>query len=221
MFRGPILVIDKYNGMNTLIAGFLTASGYQVECLRSPEQLTDRHLSTVHLALLDIETAGEQLNEILSRFNNAGIPVLVLTAQQDLSGRLVALQMGAADVMSRPVDLAELTARIRTAQSRTQVATPFVNRPAVKYGGLTADISKYKATLDGEPLDIPPKEVALLYLLISSPGRVCSRAELSRQLVSGGSDRTVNLHISRLKKKIGRYAEHIVSVRSVGYKFTE
>lgn len=83
------------------------------------------------------------------------------------------------------------------------------------------DISKYRAEIDGEPLNISPKETALLYLLISSPDTVFSREELSRQLRSSGhaSERTVNVFISRLKKAIGRYSANIVSVRGVGYKF--
>ena len=144
----------------------------------------------------------------------------MLTSEHDSDGRLTALEMGAADVMSRPLDMAELTARVRAATARTLLSVPFVKRPPVSCGGLTADIMQYRATLDGEELDLPPKEIALLYLLIGSPGRVCTREELSRQLGSTGSERTVNLHVSRLKKKIGRYSENIVPVRGVGYKFT-
>lgn len=222
MFRGNILLIDKFNGMNTLIAGYLTASGFQVDCMRSPQELTDQKLTTAHLALLDIGTAGNGLRDILERLNAAGVPAVVLTSEQDMSGRLTALEMGAADVMSRPLDMAELVARIRSAQSRTLLASPFANHPPVSFGGLTADIVKYRVTLDGDLLSLPPKEISLIYLLIGNPDRVFSREELSRQLGSSGSctDRTVNMYISRLKKAIGRYSDNIVSVRSVGYKFT-
>ncbi len=222
MFRGIILLIDRFTSMNALITGYLNASGFQVQCLRSPGELTDQMLSTAHLVLLDIDTAGKQFRDTLEQIHSAGIPVLVLTSEQDYSGRLTALEMGAADVMSRPLDLAELTARVRSAQSRAFVAAPFASRPPVSFGGLTADIMKYTVTLDGEPLTIPPKETALLYLLIGSPDRVFSREELSRQIGSSGSrtDRSVNVHISHLKKAIGRYADNIISVRSVGYKFS-
>lgn len=222
MFRGNILLIDRFNGMNTLITGYLTASGFQVQCMRSPGEINDQTLATVHLALLDIDTAGEHLHDTLDRLNSAGVPVMVLTSEQDYSGRLTALELGAADVMSRPLDMAELVARLRSAQSRTLLTSPFGERPLVSFGGLTADIRKYNATLDGKPLDLTPKETTLLYLLIGSPDRVFSREELSRQLGSSGSctDRTVNMYISRLKKAIGRYADNIVSIRSVGYKFT-
>lgn len=222
MFRGKILLIDRYTSMNTLITGYLAASGFQVQCVRSPEEVTDQQLSSVHLALLDIGTAGDNLKNALERMNAAGIPVVVITSDRDYSGRLTALELGAADVMSRPLDMAELVARIHAAQSRTLLTVPFSNRPPVSFGGLAADILTYKATLDDEPLSLPPKEIALLYLLIGSPDRVFSREELSRQLGTSGSctERTINVHISHLKKAIGRYAENIVSVRSVGYKFS-
>ena len=193
MFRGTILLIDRFSRMNTLINSYLSASGFVVECMRSVDDLRTVRLNTIHLALLDIDTAGG----------------------------LSALELGAADVMSRPLDIAELVARIRAAQARTQVSVTGFDRPPVSFGGLTVDISKYRAELDGEPLNISPKETALLYLLISSPDTVFSREELSRQLRSSGhaSERTVNVFISRLKKAIGRYSANIVSVRGVGYKF--
>lgn len=222
MFRGKILMIDRFSRMNDLVNGYLVASGFEVTCMRSVGELTDGLLSAAHIALLDVETAGAELKRVLERMNTAGVPVIALTSENDYAGRLSALELGAADVMSRPLDIAELVARIRAAQSRTMVALPAANRPAVSFGGITVDIMKYRAALDGEPLELPPKEVALLYLLVSCPDVVFSRSELSRQLGSAGSssDKTINVHISRLKKVLGRYAGNIVPVRGVGYKFT-
>lgn len=221
MFRGKILLIDRFSSMNTLINSYLSASGFVVDCMRSINELDRIKLDTIHLALLDIDTAGNKLKETIGRMKDAGVPVIVLTSESDYAGRLSALELGAADVMSRPLDIAELVARIRAAQARTQVSITGFDRPPVSFGGLSVDISKYHAELDGEPLSISPKETALLYLLISSPDTVFSRVELSRQLRSSGnsSERTVNVFISRLKKAIGRYGANIVPVRGVGYKF--
>lgn len=222
MFRGKILLIDRYDSMNTLISGYLTASGFEVMSLGSADKLTDHHLSTVHLILLDIDTAGDSLSAVLSRINAAGVPAIVLTSQNDSIGRLTALEMGAADAMSRPLDMAELTARVRAAQSKTLLSSPFANRPPVSFGGLTADITTYRATLNGEPVNAAPRQIALLYLFISSPDRVFTREELSRQLGSDSlfADKTVSVHVSQLKKALGRYSGNIVTVRGVGYKFS-
>ena len=219
MFRGVILLVDRFASMNALVSSYLAASGFEVRSLRSPEELNEDILADVHVVLMDIDTAGSSLSEACSLLGRLGIPLLVLTSENDSAGRLTALEMGAADVMSRPLDMAELTARIRAAQSRSMASAPFVNRPPVSFGGLSADIVHYKAFLDGEELDIPPKEVGLLYLLLSAPGRVFSRAELARHLGSSGSERGVNMQISRLKKRIGRYSGNIAAVRGVGYRF--
>lgn len=221
MFRGTLLLIDRFSGMNTLLNSYLSASGFMVNCIRSIDELYRIELNEIHLALLDIDTAGEKLKEILDQMRSAKIPVIVLTSENDHLGRLSALELGAADVMSRPLDIAELVARIRAAQARTQISVTGFSRPPASFEGLYVDISKYHATLDGEQLDISPKETALLYLLISSPDTVFSREELSKQIRSSGhaSDRTVNVFISRLKKAIGGYGENIVAVRGVGYKF--
>ena len=212
MFRGTILLIDRFSRMNTLINSYLSASGFVVECMRSVDDLRTVRLNTIHLALLDIDTASGRLKEILEQMKSAGVPVIVLTSESDHAGRLSALELGAADVMSRPLDIAELVARIRAAQARTQVSVTGFDRPPVSFGGITVDISKYRAELDGEPMNISPKETALLYLLISSPDTVFRSS-------GHASERTVNVFISRLKKAIGRYSANIVSVRGVGYKF--
>ena len=155
MFRGTILLIDRFSRMNTLINSYLSASGFVVECMRSVDDLRTVRLNTIHLALLDIDTAGGRLKEILEQMKSAGVPVIVLTSESDHAGRLSALELGAADVMSRPLDIAELVARIRAAQARTQVSVTGFDRPPVSFGGLTVDISKYRAELDGDRPAVP------------------------------------------------------------------
>lgn len=219
MFRGKVLLVDDFSGMNVLISGYLTASGFEVKSMRSPGEITDDMLTQAHVVLMDTETAGDGLRDIIMRVNSAGVPLIAMTSEHDGPGRLTALELGASDVVSRPLDMAELTARIRAAQSRTMLAVKLVERPPVTYGELTADITHYRVTLDGATVEMPPKEVGLLYLFMRSPGRVFTRAELSRQLGSSGSERGVNMQVSRLKKRIGLYADNIVTVRGVGYKF--
>ena len=131
MFRGTILLIDRFSRMNTLINSYLSASGLVVECMRSVDDLRTVRPNTIHLALLDIDTAGGRLKEILEQMKSAGVPVIVLTSESDHAGRLSALELGAADVMSRPLDIAELVARIRAAQARTQVSVTGFDRPPV------------------------------------------------------------------------------------------
>lgn len=118
MFRGVILLVDRFSGMNSLISSYLTASGFDVCCMQSVDGITAEALSSAHLVLMDIDTAGDRLSEIAGRLSAAGIPLVVLTSEHDSDGRLTALEMGAADVMSRPLDMAELTARVRAADRK-------------------------------------------------------------------------------------------------------
>ena len=220
-----VLLADANEEFRALLAGAIGktgeftvvgSTGDGLEALRlAEEQKPD-------LLILDTVLPGLDGFGILRRLPELGAPkAIVLSGYFSDRAAAEALELGAADVMSRPLDIAELVARIRAAQARTQVSVTGFDRPPVSFGGLTVDISKYRAELDGEPLNISPKETALLYLLISSPDTVFSREELSRQLRSSGhaSERTVNVFISRLKKAIGRYSANIVSVRGVGYKF--
>lgn len=219
MCSGIVLLIDRIPSMNALMRSYLEASGFAVKTMRSTGELNEEQLTTAHVAVMDIDAAGSGLKTALEMLNNSGVPAIVLTSESDYAGRLSALELGAADVMSRPLDIAELVARIRAVQSRTMVSVPGAKRPPVSFGGLRADISKYSVTLDGQPLELSPKETELAYLLLGSPDTVFSREEISRQLGSS-SDRTVNIFVSRLKKAVGRYAENIVAVRGVGYKFS-
>lgn len=83
MFRGTILLIDRFSRMNTLINSYLSASGFVVECMRSVDDLRTVRLNMIHLALLDIDTAGGRLKEILEQMKSAGVPVIVLTSESD------------------------------------------------------------------------------------------------------------------------------------------
>lgn len=223
MYRGKILLIDRYENMNKLVSEYLNAYGFEVTCLTSTERLKSIHLTEAHLVLMDWDTVKAGICETMQRLEAAGVPAIILTSENDSEGRLTALEMGAADSVSRPLDMAELYARIRAAQSRTLISSSFANRPPVSFEGLSADIRSYTAELDGQPIEAPPKQIALLYLFLSHPNHVFTREELAKQLCSGGycSDKTVNVYVSELKKVIGRYAANITTVRGVGYKFIE
>ena len=94
MFKGTILLIDRFSSMNTLINSYLTASGYVVDCIRTLGELNSVRLNTIHLALLDIDTAGDRLSSVLGQMRSAGVPTIVLTSENDYSGRLTALELG-------------------------------------------------------------------------------------------------------------------------------
>ena len=124
MFRGTILLIDRFSRMNTLINSYLSASGFVVECMRSVDDLRTVRLNTIHLALLDIDTAGGRLKEILEQMKSAGVPVIVLTSESDHAGRLSALELGAAYYLTKPCQMDALLERMRAAAHREEEARP-------------------------------------------------------------------------------------------------
>lgn len=219
MFPDLILIIDGYAKMSELIERHLKSAGFNTLALSSVELLTDDIAKRVSAALLDFDTAGEYLRETINRLKGRGAAAIVMISEDNVEERLYALSLGAVDVIGRPFNLTELEVRIRAAKSRLNVGVPTVNRPVAVFEGIKVDLVSYSAQLDGKELSLQPKQLVLLYLLISSPGRVFSREEISRQLSGKCGGKTINFYISEIKKQIGRYAGRIVAVRSVGYKF--
>ena len=83
MFRGKVLLVDDFSGMNVLISGYLTASGFEVKSMRSPGEITDDMLTQAHVVLMDTETAGDGLRDIIMRVNSAGVPLIAMTSEHD------------------------------------------------------------------------------------------------------------------------------------------
>lgn len=221
MKQGRIVLVDEYSSMNQLIGGYLTASGFDVSMVNAANKSDMTKAETAHLVIIDLKTAGDRFEDITKQFLNAGVPFIVLTSEHDVDGRIIALESGATDVLSRPLNLAELAARARAAISKTLITASPADRPPMNFGGLCADISRYKVELDGEDTNLQPKQIALLYLLMSTPDKVYSKAELAKYIGVSENTRTIGQHINRIKKGIGRYAENIVTVRGVGYKFAK
>lgn len=151
------------------------------------------------------------------------IPILMLTARSEEIDRVLGLEVGADDYMTKPFSIRELLARVRAIFRRMELLreAPREDRPAV-HGELTVDPAGRVATIGGMELDLTPKEFDLLYLLVANAGRVFSRDYLMENVwgyESGGFDRTVDTHILRLRKKLGPLGERIVTVWGVGYKF--
>jgi DNA-binding response OmpR family regulator len=141
---------------------------------------------------------------------------------------VLGLEVGADDYLTKPFSILELLARVRAIFRRGEMLSEMLadassQSKAVVHGPLTVDPISRTATLDDEPIDLTPKELDLLYLLASSPGRAFSRDYLMEKVwgyESGGFDRTVDTHVLRLRKKLGPMGERIETVWSVGYKFS-
>ena len=149
------------------------------------------------------------------------VPIIMITARVEEIDRLLGLELGADDYVCKPFSPREIVARVKAILRRIDLNAAM---PANAYPGLIVDIDKFKATLDGEALDLTPVEFRLLSMLAGAPGRVFSRDQLMNEIYLDGrvvSDRTVDSHIKNLRQKITKSGERddlIHSIYGVGYK---
>ena len=153
----------------------------------------------------------------------SAIPILMLTARSDEIDRVLGLEVGADDYLTKPFSVRELLARVRAIFRRIELlrAAPADSQPAVQ-GELTVDPISRTASVGERSLELTPKEFDLLHLLVANAGRAFAREYLMEKVwgyESGGFDRTVDTHVLRLRKKLGPLSERIETVWGVGYKF--
>ena len=157
------------------------------------------------------------------------VPVLMLTAKSEELDRVLGLEMGADDYMTKPFSVRELTARVKALFRRSDAMSQAVatNQTMITHANLMIDISRHTVTLDGQTIELTAKEFDLLVHFVSNPGRVYTRAQLLDSVWGyshDGYEHTVNSHINRLRTKIEEDAskpKYILTVWGVGYKFTE
>ena len=157
-------------------------------------------------------------------------PILMLTARSTELDRVIGLELGADDYLSKPFSILELIARVKAILRRVSLRSaqaPETAADKIRVNGLSIDPARHEVMIDGISIDLTAREFDLLYYFARNPGRVLSRAQLLDQVWGYGHDgyeHTVNSHINRLRKKIEHDPEHasyIVTVWGVGYKFTE
>jgi DNA-binding response OmpR family regulator len=181
-----------------------------------------------NLVLLDLMLPGmdgyQVCREIRAKDNT---PVIMLSAKGEVFDKVLGLEMGADDYMMKPFDSKELVARVKAVLRRYQPQKPDAGTPAIKvvsYPDLEVNLSNYSVIYMGEPLDMPPKELELLYFLASSPNHVFTREQLLDQIWGYeylGDTRTVDVHIKRLREKLEGVSDQweLRTVWGVGYKF--
>ena len=225
-----ILIVEDERNLCDLIRDNLQEQGYQVlQVFDGPSALTMAREAVPDLVILDIMLPGIDGLEVCRRLRHGGsiVPVLMLTARAEEIDRVLGLELGADDYLTKPFSMRELKARVRALLRRVEMmqATNLPPNQAVSFAGLYLDPTNYETRLDDQTIDLTPKEFGLLYLLVRHPGRVFSRAYLLDEIwgyEAAAYDRTVDTHIYRLRQKLGaegEIAQRIVAVRGIGYKF--
>jgi two-component system alkaline phosphatase synthesis response regulator PhoP len=219
-----IMVIEDERKIADPIAYALRREGYSVEVVDHGAAALDRlNAFRPDAIILDVMLPGMDGYEILKKLQAKGqIGVIMLTAKEDIVNKILGLELGADDYMTKPFDMRELLARLKSLLRRMQAAGEKQELDEIRLGGLVLHVSKRGAAAGDAPLELTPKEYDLLALLLASPDRVYTREQLL-DLVWGmdyaGGTRTVDIHVQRVRKKLGAaFSDIIQTVHGIGYK---
>ncbi len=231
MSEGKILVVDDERKIVDLVRTYLERDGYQViEAYDGRLALDTFKRETPDLVILDVMLPGMDGLEVCREIRrSSSVPVIMLTARSEDVDKLVGLEIGADDYITKPFSPRELVARVRAVLRRTRVAAaPPVSKSRLTLGDLTLDEERFEATCHKVPLPLTPAEFHILAVMARSPGRVFSRSQLLDAALGEtyeGYERTIDVHIKNLRHKLkaggGEGKCLIVTVHGIGYKIQE
>lgn len=221
-----ILVVDDEEDLCEILKFNLENEGYEVDTANSAEEALKMDISSYDLLLLDVmmgEISGFKMANILKKDKKtAQVPIIFITAKDTENDTVTGFNLGADDYISKPFSLREVIARVKAVLRRT--ATPETDKAPeqITYEQLVIDITKKKVCIDGEEVPLTKKEFEILFLLLQNKGRVFSREDILARIWSDEVyvlDRTIDVNITRLRKKIGIYGKRIVTRLGYGYCF--
>jgi DNA-binding response OmpR family regulator len=223
MEKKRILIVDDEEDLCEILRVNLVAEGYEAIVEHSATEALERGVEGFSLVLLDVMMPGISGFQMAQHMRASGIktPVIFLTARDTEEDKLQGFSLGADDYVAKPFSVRELMARIRAVLARTAVNEKGTTSPLI-FEGLTIDLSQRKVMADGEILNLTKTELELLRLLLSHKGQVFSRQQLLSEVWPSDvivTNRTVDVNITRLRKKLGHYGQHIATRQGYGYLF--
>lgn len=220
-----IMVVDDDFNIAQLVKLYLERDGYSVDLYGDGQEALDAFRSNPpHLVVLDIMLPGMDGWEVCKEIRkHSQIPIIMLTAKGETFDKILGLELGADDYVVKPFEPKELVARVKAVLRRHKV-TAGDEKGQVSYPNLSVNIEDYTVKYYGTSIDLPPKELELLYFLASNPNKVFTREQLLEHVWGFdffGDSRTVDVHIKRLREKFNHENDswQIKTVWSVGYKF--
>ena len=226
--KQKILIVDDDNNIAELISLYLTKECFDTKIVNDGEEaLTAFEQYNPNLILLDLMLPGIDGYQVCREVRaKANVPIIMLSAKGEIFDKVLGLELGADDYMMKPFDSKELVARVKAVLRRYQpVKTEEVipDLKCVKYEDLVINLSNYSVIYMGQAVDMPTKELELLYFLASSPNQVFTREQLLDHIWGYeyiGDTRTVDVHVKRLREKIKDHANwSLATVWGIGYKF--
>ena len=227
-----ILIVDDEKDIVDLVAYNLEKEGYEtLRALDGEKALQLVRTKTPDLVVLDLMLPGIQGLEVCKRIRKvpetAAIPIIMLTAKGEEIDKVLGLEVGADDYITKPFSVKELLARVKAVLRRSEARRAADQEEVFESGGLRIDFKSYEVTVDGRKISLSPTEFRLLKFLSRNPGRVYSREQILDRV--WGDDafvepRTVDVHVRRLRAQIEKdlnSPNYIVTVRGAGYKFVD
>jgi len=224
-----ILLVDDDPNISHLVRLYLEKEGFAVtEAARGDTALESFQKEMPDLVLLDVMLPGLDGLQVLREIRKTSkAPVIMLTAKDETFDKVLGLELGADDYVTKPFDTKELVARVKAVLRRAPAAEEKKtdNDDTLRFPQLTISLARYEVTYEGRELEMPPKELEVLYYLASHPNMVFTREQLLERVWGFdffGDSRTVDVHIKRLREKLPeceKYGWEIHTVWRVGYKF--
>ena len=230
MQRYRILVVDDEESLCEILKFNLEKEGYEVTTVYSAEEVLSMDITAMHLIILDImmgELSGFGLARILKkRPETADIPIIFCSALDSADDKIKGLDLGADDYIAKPYSVAEVMARVRSVLRRTKrsIVAEQTAENVIRYEGLEVNVLNKRCFVDGDEVQLTRKEFDILTLLLSNRGTILSREQIMRQVWSDEVivlDRTIDVNITRMRKKLRQYGNHIITRTGYGYGFED
>lgn len=228
--KQKILIVDDDNNIAELISLYMTKECFETKIVNDGESALEAVESfEPNLILLDLMLPGIDGYQVCREVRSKNtVPIIMLSAKGEVFDKVLGLELGADDYMEKPFDTKELVARVKAVLRRYKTPAPVeeehsFNDKKVEYPDLVVNLTNYSVFYMGKKVDMPPKELELLYFLAASPNHVFTREQLLDQIWGYeyvGDTRTVDVHIKRLREKIRDHEKWTIStIWGIGYKF--
>lgn len=221
-----ILVVDDEEDLCEILQFNLENEGYEVDTANSAEEALKKEIDSYDLLLLDVmmgEISGFKMASLLKKDKKtADVSIIFITAKDTENDTVTGFNLGADDYISKPFSLREVAARVKAVLRRTRQNETEHLPQQIVYQSLVLDINQKKVSIDEEEVPLTKKEFEILLLLLQNKGRVFSREDILSRIWSDEVyvlDRTIDVNITRLRKKIGIYGKRIVTRLGYGYCF--
>jgi two-component system response regulator ResD len=227
--KQKVLIVDDDPSISELISLYLTKECYETKKIEDGEEALKVFESfNPNLILLDLMLPGKDGYEVCREIRKtSAVPIIMLSAKGETFDKVLGLELGADDYMVKPFDSKELVARVKAVLRRfkpvIETGAEVSANEVMEYPDLTIDLANYSVSYMGKNIDMPPKEIEVLYFLASSPNQVFTREQILDNIWGLdylGDTRTVDVHIKRIREKLNDHpAWNISTVWSIGYKF--